>query len=412
MWTSRATVDSVPAKPRGEKAKHGGARRGRGPAAARPAWAAACVLTAAGGLLFEAGSLLALGGLYQVTEIKPHVFAWIPDDVIEEEGDPQSPRAGNAGFVIARDGVAVIDSTNSPFHARELLYEIRQRTEQPVKYVIDTNATPDLFLGNEVFRDLEATIVSTPAVREAVFGHEKSLGEREATDWKLQRRMRGIHITPPEQTFTQAMGLPLQGEHIQVISLNTGEAAGDAAVYLPDERVLFLGDVFENGYFPRLDGRDVRRWIAALRDVEGWNVDVYVPAHGAPGGKKELRDFRQFLEWLSGEIRTRIEEKKSLEQTRQELLPLGNYPWHARELASELVEALYRQLRAAGPSASASGVPMPGFAGNSPPRRLRLAFSSGRETRLDRARETGSSLPVAGAELRAGRNHEAAPPAL
>lgn len=294
----------------------------------------------------------ALGGLYQVQEIKPHVFVWLPDDVIEEEGDPQSPRAGNAGFILGVHGVAVIDSTNSPFHAREILYEIRERTEQPVKYLIDTNPAPDLILGNEVFRDLEATIVSTAAAKASIAAQEKTMSDREVGDWKLQRRMRGIHISPPEQTFSGAMRLPLAGEDVRLVNLDTGPESGDAVVEMPARKVVFMGDAFENGYFPRLGARDIRRWIASLRQAESWDMDVYVPGHGAPGGKKELAAFRQFLEWLANEVQTRIEEKKSLEQIKQELVPFPNYPWHAPELAPGLVQAIYEQLQTPGASAS------------------------------------------------------------
>jgi hypothetical protein len=74
-------------------------------------------------------------------------------------------------------------------------------------------------------------------------------------------------------------------------------------------------------------------------------VEVYVPGHGAPGGKKELAEFRQFLEWFGKEVETRFQEGKSLSEVKREIGPLlEKYKWHAPELVSEALEAVYRQM--------------------------------------------------------------------
>lgn len=284
----------------------------------------------------------AAGRLYQVREVKPHIFVWIPDDVLESEGDPQYPRAGTAGFIVTPQGVLVVDTTNSPFHARELLYEIRQRTDQPIRYVVDTGGSGDEVLGNEVFSDVGATLISTPAIQIEIRGRAQALAERASADQKFQRRLRGIHITAPGQTFDNDLQLSLGGEEIRLIALDSGLRAD--CVYLPVAKVAFLGDLFQNQYFPRLESRDLSRWINALRQAETWDVEVYVPGHGESAGKKKVEEFRAFLEWVTNEVRTRVAEGKSLAQVKAELLPFKNYAWHAPEQAVELVEAAYQQI--------------------------------------------------------------------
>ena len=314
----------------------------------------------------------AAAGLYQVLEIKPDVFVWLPDDVLDQEGDPDFARAGTAGFIIRPDGVVVVDTTNSPFHARELLYEIRRRTDQPVKYVIDTDPEGDHALGNEVFVDQQASIVATPGTQAGLRRYQLDLPRRLEGDWRLQARMRGFHPTLPNQTFEGEMALRFdrhqQNRHagneagapeIKLVSLETGLATAQAAVRLPAAKVAFLGGLFENGYFPRLGSRqqpkDIRRWIETLREVETWDVDVYVPGHGPPAGKKELSEFRKFLEWLTKEVEARVKQGKSPEQVEQELAPsLENFRWHAPELRKEAVGAVYSQLAGARPTTAAS----------------------------------------------------------
>jgi glyoxylase-like metal-dependent hydrolase (beta-lactamase superfamily II) len=291
---------------------------------------------------------LATGWLYKIREVKPNVFVWVSDDVLDLDGDPQSARAGTAGFIITQDGVVVVDTTNNPFHGREVLYEIRHRSELPVRYVIDTDSCGEQILGNEVFKELQATLVSSLKTQEGIRQYSQQLARRMADDegtGRLSIRMRGIHITVPSQTFSGEMTLRLGGQEIKLLTLLRDGSGDDAAVYLPAAKVLFLGELFQNDYFPRIGTRNLHDWIATLRQVEGWDVDVYVPGHGEPGGKKEMAEFRQFLEWLGKEVEARSKEGKSLSQAKREIDSLvENYKWHAPELVAEEVEAVYKQL--------------------------------------------------------------------
>jgi glyoxylase-like metal-dependent hydrolase (beta-lactamase superfamily II) len=305
-------------------------------------------------LLVSAHSLFAAKGLYEVREVTPNVFVWIPDDVLDQEADPQFSRAGTAGFIITPEGVVVVDTANSPFHGREILYEIRQRTEAPVKYVINTSSAGDHMLGNEVFVDQQATLISTSAAQAQMRRYQEALARRleDEDGWRLQARMRGFHVTLATQTFRGEMALRLGGQEIRLLSLlGPGQPAEDTVVYLPGAKVLFLGDLFRNGFFPRIGSRDIRRWIETLRQVETWNVETYVPGHGAPGGKKELAEFRGFLEWLAREVEARIRQGKPFDQVKKEVQPSETYHWHAPELAPSSVEGVYKQL-VAQPSAS------------------------------------------------------------
>jgi glyoxylase-like metal-dependent hydrolase (beta-lactamase superfamily II) len=314
--------------------------------------------------LLPSARALAAGWLYKLQEVKPKVFVWVSEDVLDLDGDPQFERAGTAGFITTSEGVVVVDTTNSPFHARELLYEIRHQSELAVKYVIDTNSNGEQMLGNEVFAELEATLISSAKTQAEILRYRKLLVARMADeDGKLQSRMRGFHVTPPTQTFESEMTLRLGGQEIKLRTLLKNGLGDDSVVYLPAAKVLFLGELFQNGYYPRIESRNLRDWIDALQQVEKWDADVYVPGHGGPGGKKELQQFRQFLEWFNKEVETRFQQGESLGEVKRELGPLlENYRWHGPELFSEEVEAVYKQAmrtppKGAAPHSSAQAPP-------------------------------------------------------
>jgi glyoxylase-like metal-dependent hydrolase (beta-lactamase superfamily II) len=265
------------------------------------------------GLLLFAGVAWALGTRYEVTEVKPHVFVWVPEEIHDFDGDPLFPVAGTAGFIVGEEGVIVVNTTNNPFHAREVRYEIRERTDLPVKYIIDTDSRGDHILGNEVFTDEHATIISTPVATAAMRQYHLDLLKRMNAagepGFRMRRRMRGIHFTLPTQEINQDMTIGVGGEEVRLLLPLAGPTPGNVAVYLPGSKVLFLGDLYENGFKPQIEGADLEKWVAFLRKAESWDVDVYVPGHGAPGDKKSLAGFIKILE--SSEETSQPQENKS-----------------------------------------------------------------------------------------------------
>jgi glyoxylase-like metal-dependent hydrolase (beta-lactamase superfamily II) len=258
-----------------------------------------CLLASCFWLLTPGLSLRAAAWRYQVIEVKPHVFVWAPEDIRDQEADPEHDRAGTSGFIITDEGVIVVNTTNSPFHAREILYEIRARTDLPVKVVINTDGEPDHFLGNEVFADLQAMLISTSEAQSQMRAYQQELSRRLDGDQDLMDAMRSFHPTLPTRTFKDDWTLRLGGRELKLMSVARGPMPGSSVVFLPDARVLFLGDLYENGLIPRFDSGDLKGWIEFIKKVEDWDADVYVPGHGPPGGKRELAEFRRFLEFVA-----------------------------------------------------------------------------------------------------------------
>ena len=299
------------------------------------------------GLLWLTPLLFAAAGQYEIREVKPGVFVWIPDDIVDQSADPAFSRAGTAGFLVTSQGIAVIDTTNNPIHAREILYEIRQRTDAPISVVFNTGAQGDEILGNEVFADQEAEILASTAAEARMRLYQQDLARRLSQTASLHSRLRGIHLTLPSRAFSGQMSMVMDSEELKFLDLDCGEPGeptGDSVLFLPRSKVLFLGNLFVNGYVPSIDSRNIRRWIDVLRQVEQWNVDVYVPGHGEPGGREQVRAFRGLLEWLLAQVETRVRRGESLSRVRRELSPMPPFRLRAWELTPRAIEAVYDQL--------------------------------------------------------------------
>lgn len=289
----------------------------------------------------------AIGRDYHVQQLAPGAFVWIPDDVMDQNGDPLFSRAGNVGFVITSDGVVVIDTANNPFHAREVLYEIRQRTDLPVRLVIDLGAQGDQMLGNEVFAEQHAEILSTASAAAGMRAYQQQLAHRMTFDTTLPERMRGIHFTLPTRTFEGETSIQIGAQQVQIRAFDCGakgNPGSDAVVYLPGQKALFLGDLYVNGYVPEIGGRDLRRWIGALGMLSKWNAETYVPGHGNPGNVYAVKNFQGFLEWLNAGVREGLKKGEPLEQVEARLLPSSAFNLLARDLAPLAIANVYEQI--------------------------------------------------------------------
>ncbi len=307
---------------------------------------AACLALVAAISLFPTQANSAPQDDYKVEQIAPQTYVWVANDIMDQNGDPEFSRAANVGFVITSQGVAVIGTANNPFHAREVLYEIRQRTDLPVRLVIDLGAQPDQMLGNEVFAEQHATIVSTSAAGAQMQAYQASLARRMSFDAEIRARMRGVHPTLPTQTFRGKTTFHMGTVDIRLVSVDCGlhSDGGDAVVYLPQAKALFLGDLYVNGYVPQVGARDITRWISALGSLENWGANLFVPAHGEPGPRKDLANFQGFLEWLKAGTETGIRQGESLPEIERGLLSSSAFNLRALDLAPHAIRQVYDQL--------------------------------------------------------------------
>lgn len=214
--------------------------------------------------------------LFPVRRLAPGVYAVLGDSGRGSEGRP------NAGFIVTSAGVAVIDALASPRQGEQLLQTIRSITSQPVKWLILTHHHPDHHFGAIVFRRLGAKIIAHPDRRVlASEGGEDAL----MADWVRVvglEAMRGFEFADrPDISVTGADTLTAGGRTVVIRHPGAAHSAGDLMVWLPQERVLFAGDLLiEDGVTMVVDGNS-SRLLEALAAIDSLNPARVIPGHGA-----------------------------------------------------------------------------------------------------------------------------------
>jgi cyclase len=249
---------------------------------------------------------------------------------------------GNSVIVLSRDGVLVFDSNGTPAAAAQVLSEIRAMTPQPVRYVVHSHWHWDHWYGGEVYKkafpavqivahEKTRTLMAGPAIAFNKPGLERQLPEyissierriaageaatppatdlpalREALDnarYFLEQKNRVQH-TLPTRTFSDRLDIALGERRIQILNFGRAVTPGDALMYLPDDRVVAIGDLIVNPITFAL-GSYPTEWVAALEKLNGLAADVIVTGHGEP-----LRD-KSLLQATLDVFRVLIDEGKA-----------------------------------------------------------------------------------------------------
>ncbi len=229
--------------------------------------------------------------------IEDLVVQQVPDApvyyVLGHPGVPSTANEGhtsNAGFVVTDEGVVVFDTLGTPSLGHALLQKIRAVTDKPVKHVVLSHYHADHIYGLQAFRDeTEATII---AQEKALDYTAAGNTDDEAAGPRLEQRRQALapwvntdtRIVLPGVAFRVAAELRLGGHQFQLVYAGPAHSMSDAMMLVLPERVLFAGDIVQNGRIPFMASAAVntRNWLAGLQEVAEFDPRFIIPAHGKP----------------------------------------------------------------------------------------------------------------------------------
>ena len=227
----------------------------------------------------------------ELTRIADNVYSYVG----EKDASPAHSFAANAGIVIGRDGILVVDTLISAKEGERFLADIRKVSDKPIKYVVNTHTHLDHAFGNCVFARQGAVIISHEADRALL----EKMGEatlKGIANYGLKPEdMVGTEIAYPTLTFSERMTIDLGGEKVELIRTAPSHTAGSVVVYLPAKKLLFAGDVLFTDFHPYMGDGDIPGWTRTIDTLLAMDVERIVPGHGPLSTKKDLRDMRGYL---------------------------------------------------------------------------------------------------------------------
>jgi len=241
------------------------------------------------------------------TELADGVYAYTA------EGDP------NSGVIVGDDGVMVVDATATPVMAKALLEQIRKVTDKPVRHVLLTHYHAVRVMGASGFEAQE--IIASAATRELI--EERGQEDFESEVNRFPRLFRAVETVPgltwPSMTFEARMTVWLGRRRVEIMHLGRGHTKGDTVAWLPQDKVLFSGDLVEYSATPYTGDAYLADWPATLERLRALAPEKLVPGRGdaltspveAAAGVDGTRDF---VTALFDSVRRGVAEGKALKE--------------------------------------------------------------------------------------------------
>ncbi|OIQ28683.1 MAG: MBL fold metallo-hydrolase [Alphaproteobacteria bacterium MedPE-SWcel] len=210
------------------------------------------------------------------------------------EGDP------NSGVIIGDDSVMIVEAQATPRLANKVIDCVRSVTDKPISHVVLTHYHAVRVLGASAFNADQ--IIMSDAARAMV-------AERGQEDWdsefqRFPRLFEGYESIPgltwPTTTFSDAMTVYLGSRRVDIRHLGRAHTAGDAVIHVPDQNVMFTGDIVEYHSACYCGDGHFGDWGRTLDAIKSYDVDAIAPGRGdALTGKDmvnaAIEDTRDFV---------------------------------------------------------------------------------------------------------------------
>ena len=149
----------------------------------------------------------------------------------------------------------------------------------------------------------------------------------------------------PTRTFSGDLSLQVGDKSVELIEVGPAHTAGDVLVHVPDDRIVYTGDILFIDGTPIMWAGPVSNWIAACDKIIAMDVEAIVPGHGPIASKDDVRKVQDYLRFVDREARQRYEAGLSVRDAAHDIA-LGDYEsWIDAERIAVNVDTLYREYR-------------------------------------------------------------------
>lgn len=243
-------------------------------------------------------------------------------------------RGCNPSFVVTTDGVVIIDTPQLPSHA----VAMRKAAEKhgPIRYVINTEHHVDHIFGNYFFRDTGAIVVHHQRVSDNFMKVQPEIDPFAYAEKALEDDPQGRALFPDRETYYATLkkaDVAITGDttlHVGAHTFNLlhvpGHTAGQLAVHVPEERVVFASDTVFSHCQTWLMVSDVALWLAALDRIAELDVDKIIPGHGPVVPKSYLNIQRSVLMDWETAVASALSKGWSREETVARVSFADRYP--------------------------------------------------------------------------------------
>ncbi len=267
-----------------------------------------------------------------------HCFFGTPEEITKENGGNMV----NTCFVTTKEGFVVIDSGPTYAYAKQAYTAMQKIVNLPVKYVIDTHDHDDHWLGNGFYHQKGALLMGSRTYEQNVQAGMPTRMEKVVTKETYAK----TKIVKLDKVVASEYNLTVGTTQLQIKQLvDTAHTKGDLVIYLPENKVLFVGDLVFNDRITSLRDGSVIGSLKAIEMIEALNAETIITGHGYTTDKTVIKHQKEYLLALKEGVQDAIDNDVSINEVTktvklEQFKDMNLY----KELNSRNVFEAYREL--------------------------------------------------------------------
>jgi cyclase len=219
-------------------------------------------------------------------------------------------QGGAIGVLTGPDGVLMVDSQFAPL-TEKIVAAIKQVSNQPIKFLINTHVHPDHTGGNENLGKMGVTIFAREELRNRLAHPAPGANGAPGTPAPA--------AALPVITYSSPLTFHMDGEDVQAIPIPKAHTDGDTLVYFPNANVIMIGDYFRSLGYPNIDranGGSLPGMLAGIDTaIKLCNATTkVVPGHGEITDRNGLTAHRDMIIAIRDKIAPMVSQGKTLQE--------------------------------------------------------------------------------------------------
>src|SRR5579871_2127121 len=266
----------------------------------------------------------------------------------------------NAGLIVDGGESLLVDTLFDLRLTAAMLAQMRAAVPAAgaIDTLVNTHANGDHTFGNQLVAGARIVassrtaeeMLEVPPARLAAIQHSV---ERTGMSEFFRRHfasfeLDGIEPRLPGETFSGELELTVGGRSVRLIEVGPAHTRGDTVVYVPEQRVVYTGDILFNGGHPVVWAGPVSSWIAACDRILALDAQIVVPGHGAVAGRSAIHEQRAYFVYLLEAVTQRFEAGMDHVRAAREIARERYWDWGETERVVVNVHGIYRELRGEG----------------------------------------------------------------
>lgn len=231
-------------------------------------------------------------------------------------------RGCTPGFIRTDEGVILVDAPLIPKQAKDWRAQIEEECpDMPFLCIINTDHHRGHALGNQYF--MPTRVITHERAHKEMSGYTENFKDRVRNSFKrepeIQEQLTNIEIIPPHVTFTDRAKLLYGGREVDLIFVG-GHTPATSLVWLPEEKVCFVGDILWVDQHPYMAQANTLEWLDALAFIRTLGAEILVPGHGPTCEPDKTHKVAEYIQFMRKRVREYYHEGKTKNETKSGLV--------------------------------------------------------------------------------------------